>query len=82
VAFFQGDMAVFCLLTAAFCGLWLAALARLWRERAPWERSGTDYLDRLGNAALPKTRLGDCCNPEHAESINRLTQRLQASDNR
>jgi transglutaminase-like putative cysteine protease len=48
VAFFRGGMAVFYLFAYLGCTLALIAACRLWRSRARWEASGTDYPEGVG----------------------------------
>jgi len=47
-AFFSGGMALFYLVVALFCAVWLAAACRLWTQTARWDQQGTDYPDGLG----------------------------------
>jgi transglutaminase-like putative cysteine protease len=48
VAFFRGGMTTFYFFTFLGCTLALVAASRLWRSRAQWEASGTDYPDAMG----------------------------------
>ncbi len=48
VVFFRGGMTTFYFFTFLGCTLTLVAASRLWRSRARWEASGTDYPDELG----------------------------------
>jgi transglutaminase-like putative cysteine protease len=47
-AFFSGGMALFYLVVALLCTLWLAAICRLWTQTAWWDQQGTDYPESLG----------------------------------
>jgi transglutaminase-like putative cysteine protease len=48
VAFFQGGMAIFYLVTYLFCTLWLVAICHLWTNRDRWEQRDTDHPGGLG----------------------------------
>ncbi len=48
VAFFRGGMAYFYFFAYLGCTLALVAACRLWRSRARWDATGTDYPDDMG----------------------------------
>ncbi len=47
-AFNRGGMAMFSFVVAIICTVWLAAICRLWSQRARWDRQGTGYPGDLG----------------------------------
>ncbi len=47
-AFNRGGMAMFAFVVAIFGTVWLAAICRLWSQRARWDRQGTGYPGDLG----------------------------------